>query len=427
MGEVDHPARHDRHDPGRRGTWAAGTPLDQHARTASAATSSGLIERAQVVEPSSLRTRSGGDGRTSRCRPGRRRLWCRTAVISGSTAASVLQSMLIRQSGNASKRSASSGIGSLPSTRAVDTSCQPQRADPPRSAAGARQVVVVERDEHAVGGDLHVGLEVAVAERDRAARTPAWCSRASRRRRHDGRTGSATGDRGTGGVQGPTAASAQYHPAVEPMGDSPPVGSDRATGRRPVLVLQQPLVELAGRVAGEFVAEVDRARALHVGELRAAELRSARARAPAAASASAGISTGCTTALTSSPKSSLGTPNTATSTTFGWVDEHVLGLLRVDVHAAGDDHVRLAVGEVEEAVVVEVADVAERRPALRVARALRLLRVVVVLELAAALEVDGARLADAAARRRRRRQMWSVQPIGVPTVPSWASHISLLQ
>ena len=28
---------------------------------------------------------------------------------------------------------------------------------------------------------------------------------------------------------------------------------------------------------------------------------------------------GCTTALTSSPRSSLGTPNTAASATFGWV------------------------------------------------------------------------------------------------------------
>ena len=45
-------------------------------------------------------------------------------------------------------------------------------------------------------------------------------------------------------------------------------GSDRTAGGRPVLVLQQPLVELAGRVAGQLLAEVDRARALDVGELR---------------------------------------------------------------------------------------------------------------------------------------------------------------
>ena len=46
----------------------------------------------------------------------------------------------------------------------------------------------------------------------------------------------------------------------------------------------------------------------------------------------------------------------------GVADEHVLGLARVDVHAAGDDHVRHAVGQVEVAVVVDVADVAERGP-----------------------------------------------------------------
>ena len=43
--------------------------------------------------------------------------------------------------------------------------------------------------------------------------------------------------------------------------------------------------------------------------------------------------------------------------------EHVLGLLRVDVDPAGDDRERLAVGEEQEAVLVEVADVAERGPA----------------------------------------------------------------
>ena len=47
--------------------------------------------------------------------------------------------------------------------------------------------------------------------------------------------------------------------------------SDRATGGRPVLVLEEALVELAGRVAGELGAEVDRARALDVGQLGAAE------------------------------------------------------------------------------------------------------------------------------------------------------------
>src|SRR5436309_12043808 len=68
---------------------------------------------------------------------------------------------------------------------------------------------------------------------------------------------------------------------------------------------------------------------------------------------------GCTTALTSSPRSSLGTPMTAASMTLGWVTRR-FSVLRIDVHATRDDHVRLAVGEVQVALVVEVTDVADR-------------------------------------------------------------------
>jgi hypothetical protein len=65
-------------------------------------------------------------------------------------------------------------------------------------------------------------------------------------------------------------------------------------------------------------------------------------------------------------------------------DEHVLGLLRIDVHAARDDHVRLPVGQVQVAVLVEVPDVAERAPAPVVGDRRRLVGVVVVLERATA-------------------------------------------
>src|SRR5215207_2920801 len=60
----------------------------------------------------------------------------------------------------------------------------------------------------------------------------------------------------------------------------------------------------------------------------------------------------------------------------------VLDLLRVDVRAAGDDHEGLAVGEVQVAVLVDVAEVPHGRPGrvLRVLRLTRLLRVVVVAE-----------------------------------------------
>lgn len=40
----------------------------------------------------------------------------------------------------------------------------------------------------------------------------------------------------------------------------------------------------------------------------------------------------------------------------------VLDLLRVDVHPAGDDHERLSIGEEQEAVLIDVADVAGGGP-----------------------------------------------------------------
>ena len=85
-------------------------------------------------------------------------------------------------------------------------------------------------------------------------------------------------------------------------------------------------------------------------------------------------------------------------------DEDVLDLPRVDVHAAGDDHVRDPVGEVEVALLVDPADVAERAPAPGVVGLGRLRRVAVVLEAAGRLEPHLALLAGAAPRRRRRRR-----------------------
>ena len=83
----------------------------------------------------------------------------------------------------------------------------------------------------------------------------------------------------------------------------------------PVLVLEEPLVELAGGVAGELGPEVDGAGALHVGEV----LPAVRDQLALEVGAGVAMSIGCTTALTSSPKSTLGTPKTATSITLGWV------------------------------------------------------------------------------------------------------------
>ena len=132
----------------------------------------------------------------------------------------------------------------------------------------------------------------------------------------------------------------------------------RRSRPRPVAVAQAPHLQLAGRMARQLALEVDRARHLVAGEMCAAEcedLRFERRRRLRSRRAS------CTTAFTVSPHSSSGMPKTPTSATAGMLGEHLLDLGRIDVHAAGDDHVRLAIAEVDEAVGVDPADVAERR------------------------------------------------------------------
>ena len=84
----------------------------------------------------------------------------------------------------------------------------------------------------------------------------------------------------------------------------------------PVLLAQRLLVQLAGGQPRQRVAEVHAARALQLapGARWQNAISSASSAGPAV---TPGI--GCTTALTSSPRSSLGTPNTAASATFGCV------------------------------------------------------------------------------------------------------------
>ena len=97
-------------------------------------------------------------------------------------------------------------------------------------------------------------------------------------------------------------------------------------------------------------------------------------------------------------------------------DQRLLDLPGVDVDAAGDDQVGAPVAEVQEALGVEVADVAQGGPALLVTRAGRLGRVVAVLE-GAAVEVDRARPARSAARRRPRQATCTVPETARPTEP----------
>jgi hypothetical protein len=64
------------------------------------------------------------------------------------------------------------------------------------------------------------------------------------------------------------------------------------------------------------------------------------------------------TSFTASPDLSSGTPTTAHSSTPSASGHHVLDLVRVDVEAAHQDHVLLAVDDLEVAAFVEHADVA---------------------------------------------------------------------
>jgi hypothetical protein len=74
--------------------------------------------------------------------------------------------------------------------------------------------------------------------------------------------------------------------------------------------------QLAGGRARQFGIEIDAARAFDVATDAPGRRRSVRLPVRARRRA---MSRGCTTAFTSSPNSSFGTPNTATSTTFGCV------------------------------------------------------------------------------------------------------------
>ena len=75
-------------------------------------------------------------------------------------------------------------------------------------------------------------------------------------------------------------------------------------------------------------------------------------------------------------------------------DQQVLAFLRIDVDTAGDDHERRAVGEVEIAVRVDVADIAHRaHAAVRRARLPGAVRIVEIFKRCGGLEPYGARRA----------------------------------
>ena len=175
----------------------------------------------------------------------------------------------------------------------------------------------------------------------------------------------------------------------------PPLNSGGATG--PVGLAQNALDELAGGVAREGGVEGDLARNLVVGEVRAAEgpdLVGGEGRAGARLD-------GGVDALAPVV---VGHAEDGGVLDLGVAVKHVLDLGGVDVDAARDDHVALAVADVDEPLVVEVRDVAHAEPVAprRLARGVRVL-VVLVEHAGVAAHVQLARLPDRARGGPRRR------------------------
>src|SRR6266540_6797521 len=165
--------------------------------------------------------------------------------------------------------------------------------------------------------------------------------------------------------------------------------SDRPRPPCPVRLAQLAFVELPARIARQLTQKIDRARQLVAGDASLQELQQLGHQGIVWGYARGGLD----------DSFDFFAPFVVRHAEYryipdlGMVDELVLDLGRVDVDAAGDDHVDFAIAQVQIAVLVEVADVADRR----VFAALGprgLVRVLVVLQAAASDAVHRADLAD---------------------------------
>ena len=105
--------------------------------------------------------------RRTRRRPGRGLPVRSSSSTSGATAAADFRSMLNRQSGNSSSSSAIVGTACSPPIRARRDLLRGELGQQPDAVGDPVEGLVVEGQQHAVAGGVHVGLEVVVAERDR--------------------------------------------------------------------------------------------------------------------------------------------------------------------------------------------------------------------------------------------------------------------
>ena len=186
---VDHPDpavphRHLRGDHRRRQPQpAARRGRAVHSRATSRVPMRGGHGRAQRARGPG----PAGGRRTTPAGPGRRRRRAGSPPPLGPTAGSSLTSMLNRTFGQASSTSSSRGTAAAPPTRSAARSAQRTSRTRPGRPEQPVERVVVEHHHHPVGGGVHVGLQVAVAQVDRPARTPRSCSRHRPPRRRGGR------------------------------------------------------------------------------------------------------------------------------------------------------------------------------------------------------------------------------------------------
>ncbi len=123
--------------------------------------------------------------------------------------------------------------------------------------------------------------------------------------------------------------------------------------------------------------EIDRARALHAGQRRATERNQRLLQFRRCPAGILQLDDG----LHFLAVFRIGDAEYRDVLDVGMQCQPVLDLGGIDVDAAGDDHVRAAVGKIEIAFGIEITDVADAGPALRAARARGLVRIVVIDEL----------------------------------------------
>jgi hypothetical protein len=123
----------------------------------------------------------------------------------------------------------------------------------------------------------------------------------------------------------------------------------------PIAVTQEPLIELARGQTAQFGLEVNRAWAFLARQVRGTErlqfLDDLRSGQDIRHKLDNGFDLLSEIVVGDTEYSGVGD--------LRMCDEQVLALLRVNVHAAGDDHERGAVGEIEVAALIDIADIAD--------------------------------------------------------------------